>query len=50
MLPSIDFDNKAMFKADEIDDIWPDRVLAAESESGGPARAQVVPESKFGFG
>jgi len=32
MLPSVDFDGKAMFKADKVDDEWSDRLLPSESQ------------------
>ena len=44
----IDLDNHPSLAADEIDDIWPDRLLPREFEPVEAAIAKLQPEHPFG--
>ncbi len=44
MKAGVDLDDESLRKADEIDDIWPDRVLATEPTTVEPAIAQPPPQ------
>jgi len=44
VLPAIDLYNQACFETDEIDDIWPDRMLSPKLQPSDLALPQVSPE------
>jgi hypothetical protein len=50
VLPAIQLDNQAMFNADEVDDVWADRMLPSELRSAHAPRSQVIPEPALRFG
>jgi hypothetical protein len=43
MLPAIDLDDQLRFRAKEIDDVWADRLLAAEADSLDLAKPKLGP-------
>ena len=44
MLPAIQFHDQLLFKADEINDVWWNRMLSQKLESGEAAVFQLQPE------
>ena len=50
MLPTVQFNNEARFKADEIDDVPPDRRLPAEFVTTQAVGAEMLPQDAFGVG
>jgi hypothetical protein len=48
VLAAVDFDDKPLLSADEVDDVRSDRLLADEFEIAERAGAKVTPELAFG--
>ena len=49
MLTSVDFNDQGFVHAQEVDDVWPDRLLAPKLEAVQSAIAQMPPEPLFGL-
>ena len=50
MLPTVQFNNEVRFKADEIDDVPPNRRLPAEFVTTQAVGAEMLPQDAFGVG
>jgi len=49
MMLAIDFDDESPRSADEIREVWTDRVLATEFDAGQPLGTDQFPTDSFGF-
>jgi hypothetical protein len=50
MLPTVELDDQPRGVRDEIDDVWTDRLLAAELLTREATGAEAFPEAAFGVG
>ena len=49
MLAAVDLDDKPLLSADKVDDLRTDRLLTDELVAAQASRAELAPETKFGF-
>ena len=47
MLPAVELDRESFLFAEEVDDVFADRMLASEFHSGKPASSQPAPEERL---